>query len=204
MGWLYSVSAESGLRGHGVARRVCIGYDTFMRFSDIVRSARKAAGLTQADLASLTGIARPNIAAYESDRREPRFTTAENLLTATGASWSISVPVTWNWTPTRRPFAVPSRLWRLPTCDALGRVRTKNHVWWSGPPRSFDLAQRKQRLRAYEIVLREGTPRDIAAIVDEVLLCEAWPDLVLPGELRRAWEPLIEASTATAHALSHA
>ena len=36
------------------------------------------------------------------------------------------------------------------------------------------------RPRAYEIVLREGTPSD-EGVVDGVLLCEAWPDLVLPA-----------------------
>ena len=55
------------------------------------------------------------------------------------------------------------------------------------------LPQRKDRLRAYELVLREGTPSDIEAIVDGVLLCEAWPDLTLPRALRAAWTPLIHA-----------
>jgi hypothetical protein len=31
------------------------------------------------------------------------------------------------------------------------------HIAWSGPPRSFALSDRKQRARAYEQVLREGT-----------------------------------------------
>ena len=44
---------------------------------------------------------------------------------------------------------------------------------------------------AYEVVLREGTPQDIVGIVDGLLLCEAWPDLVLPAELRRPWQALI-------------
>ena len=44
-----------------------------MKFSKVLRSARTAAQLTQADLAALTGIARPNIAAYETGRREPLY-----------------------------------------------------------------------------------------------------------------------------------
>ncbi len=56
---------------------------------------------------------------------------------------------------------------------------------------TLDLALRSDRLRAYELVLREGTPSDIEAIVDGVLLCEAWPDLTLPRSLRAAWNALI-------------
>jgi transcriptional regulator with XRE-family HTH domain len=173
-----------------------------MKFSDILRSARRAAHLTQADLAARTGIARPNIAAYEADRREPRFTTADSLLTATGAIWEITEPITWSWTATRRPYAVPSRLWRLSASAALCRIETENHLWWSGPPRTFDLSQRRQRLRAYEIVLREGGPVDIGSIVDELLLREAWPDLVLPAALRDAWQPLLDPDIAPKPALS--
>jgi len=169
-----------------------IGYDTYMRFSTILRSSRQAAGLTQSELAALTGIARPNITAYESGRREPRFATATSLLTATGTSWQIDPPVAWTWTPTRRPFAVPSHLWRLPANIALRRLEAGTHLWWSGPPRTFDLAKRDQRLRAYEIVLREGGPNDITSVVDDLLLHDAWPDLTLPHELRHAWEHLID------------
>jgi len=32
------------------------------------------------------------------------------------------------------------------------------------------------RLRAYELVLRDGAPADIESIVDGVLLCDAWPE----------------------------
>ena len=37
----------------------------------------------------------------------------------------------------------------------------------------------------------EGRPADMESIVDGVLLCEAWPDLVLPRALAAAWTPLV-------------
>ena len=37
-----------------------------MRFAEILRASRIAAKQTQADLADITGVARPNITAYES------------------------------------------------------------------------------------------------------------------------------------------
>lgn len=163
-----------------------------MEFSTALKEARLAAALTQAEVAAMTGIARPNIAAYEAGRREPRIPTAQNLLNAVGATLQITAPPIWHWTQTRRPYAIPSHLWRLPTPTALRQFEAPIHLWWSGPPRTFDLSQRGDRLRAYEVVLREGTPQDIVGIVDGLLLCETWPDLVLPADLRRPWQSLIE------------
>jgi len=162
-----------------------------IEFASTLRAARLARGLTQVDLSGRSGVARPNITAYESGRREPLFHSAVELLEAAGAEVVIEVPVAWSWTDGRRPYAVPSRLWRLAPRTALARFDPGAHLWWSGLPRSFDLAVREARLRAYEIVLREGAPADIEQVVDGVLLCEAWADLVLPRELRSAWNPLI-------------
>ena len=163
-----------------------------MNYGEVLFQARRAAGLTQAEVAALSGVARPNIAAFESGRREPRWHTALITLEATGATITIEVPITWSWTNGRRPYAVPSRLWRLPI-DATFRVLTPGiHLWWSGASPRFDLSHLRERSRAYELVLREGTPDDIAAVVDGALLVDAWDDLVLPAELRQAWQHLID------------
>jgi transcriptional regulator with XRE-family HTH domain len=162
-----------------------------IEFASTLRSARVASGLTQVELSERSGVARPNITAYESGRREPLFHSAVELLEAAGAEVVVEASVVWSWTEGRRPYAVPSRLWRLAPRRALGRFDPGAHLWWSGPPRSFDLAVREDRLRAYAIVLREGAPADIEQVVDGVLLYEAWADLVLPRELSAAWNPLI-------------
>ena len=160
-------------------------------FATVLRAARTAAGLTQLALAERSGIARPNIAAYERGRREPLFDTAIALLGAADAHTEIVPAIVWTWTDGRRPYAVASRLWRLSPADCLRRFDPGPHLWWSGPRRELNLALRRDRIRAYELVLREGTPNDIEAIVDGVLLCEAWPDLTLPQSLRAAWAPII-------------
>ena len=175
----------------------CIVYDTSMDFGAELRAARRRARSTQADIAAATGIARPNIAAYEAGRREPRLSTAIDLLGAVGAHIAITPAIDWSWTTDRRPFAVPNQLWRLPISRALATITTSQHLWWSGPDRTFDLSDQRQRRRAYEIVLREGTPHDIEATIDGVLLVQEWHELVLPAELRRAWTPAIEAATTT-------
>ena len=168
-----------------------------MRFAESLRSVRLAAGLTQAELGSRAGVARPNVVAYESGRREPRFDSAIELFLAAGATVMVEPAVRWTWTSGLRPFAVPNRLWRLEAPAALRSFEPGLNLWWSGPSRTFDLAHRADRCRMYEIVLREGRPADIESVVDGVLLCEAWPDLVLPRELVAAWAPLVSRSPVT-------
>ena len=162
-----------------------------MRFAGLLRSVRHAAGLTQAELGARANVARPNVAAYEAGRREPLFESAVALLGAAGSEIVVEPPLVWSWTEGRRPYAVPSRLWRLAPKYALRRFEPGLTLWWSGPPRTFDLSQRAERCRLYEIVLREGRPGDIEDTVDGVLLCEAWPDLVLPRSLAAAWAPFV-------------
>lgn len=163
-----------------------------MTFAELLLETRTAAGLTQAELAERSGIARPNIAAFEAGRREPRWNTAVHTMEAAGAIVEVRSPIVWSWTTGRRPYAVPTRLWRLPIRDALRTLAPGPHLWWSGPAPQLDLANRTDRIRTYELVLREGGPNDIRAIVDGTLLLDAWPELVLPAELRRAWQPILD------------
>jgi hypothetical protein len=63
---------------------------------------------------------------------------------------------------------------------------------WSHPGRVFRLRDRHQRARCYEITLREGMPADIHRCIDGALLVDLWSDLVLPREIRDAWQPVID------------
>ncbi|HSZ14219.1 MAG TPA: helix-turn-helix transcriptional regulator [Solirubrobacteraceae bacterium] len=53
-----------------------------MEVTELVRDARRAAGLTQLELADRAGTAQPAIAAYESGARTPNLATLERLLGA--------------------------------------------------------------------------------------------------------------------------
>lgn len=75
-----------------------------MEFASLLRTARVAAELTQADIAGRTGIARSNVGAYETGRREPRYSTAVRLLTAAETAVVVDERVTWWWTSSRRPY----------------------------------------------------------------------------------------------------
>lgn len=94
-----------------------------------------------------------------------------------------------------RSIWLPTRLGRLPVNQALAPVVLPLHLNWSKPRRTFRLDDRAQRTRAYEIVLREGGPDELAAYVEGALLVDRWPELVLPREIRTAWAPLIAAAT---------
>ena len=65
-------------------------------------------------------------------------------------------------------------------------------MWWGGSAPQFDLADRTDRARAYELVLREGRPGDIRSIVDGALLIDSWPELVVPADLRQEWQPIVD------------
>lgn len=91
-----------------------------------------------------------------------------------------------------RPAFVGDRLWRLPVSRALTDVTLPLGLNWSTPGATFRLTDRRQRARCFEIVLREGAPADLLQYVDGALLIDLWPELVLPRELRAAWQPVID------------
>jgi len=70
---------------------------------------------------------------------------------------------------------------------AGGRVELPFHVRWSGPPLTYDLADRADRARVYEQVLREGTNDDVRYYIEADQLLELWDELVLPPPVRQAW-----------------
>ena len=60
-------------------------------------------------------------------------------------------------------------------------------VRWSGPQRTYDLADRHDRLLVYEQVMTEGTDDDVRAFIDVDEVVALWGELVLPRHVRRAW-----------------
>lgn len=165
----------------------------------LLAEARRAAGLSQDELARRAGTSRPTLSSYEHGHRSPTLTTASRILAAAG--YELSATPTMTFTERSigrgRTALVPSRLPRLDPASALAPVTLPVHLNWSDPGRTFDLRDRRQRARVYEIVIREGTPGDLVRYVDGALLTELWPDLVLPRSIRAAWAPLME-RTATA------
>lgn len=159
----------------------------------LLREARLAAGVSQQDLADRAGTSRPTLSAYEHGRKVPSVDTFQRLMAGLGWQLGVEPTVTWSAYPTAggRFGWVASTLWRLPVSAALATVVLPLHLNWSVPGRSYDLRERRQRARLYEIALREGDPQELLSYVDGALLVDLWADLVVPRAVRQAWSPVV-------------
>jgi transcriptional regulator with XRE-family HTH domain len=153
------------------------------------------AGLSQEELAARARTSRTTISAYEHGRKSPTLATASRLLATAGFELAAEPRVTFKEVFLRhgRPAFVANQLWRLTLEEAFAEVTLPLGLNWSTPGAVFDLADRRRRSRCYEIVLREGSPAELRRFVDGALLVDTWADLVLPRELRAAWQPVIDA-----------
>lgn len=169
------------------------GYHQRMDAAAILERARRAAGLSQAALAAAAGTSRPTLSAYEHGRKSPTLQTAARILAAAGCELTFEPRVEFREVPVDRgrPILVPTALPRLPVERALAMVELPLHLNWSDRGRRFDLRDRRQRARVYEIVLREGGPDDIVSYLDGVLLVDLWDELVLPRAVRSAWQGVV-------------
>jgi transcriptional regulator with XRE-family HTH domain len=161
--------------------------------TNLLEQARRSAGLSQDALARLAGTSRPTLSAYEHGRKSPSLATAARLLAEAGFELAAVPRVTFTEMAAQRGrvVVVPSALPRLSVRDALATVILPLHLAWSGQRREYRLADRGDRARVYEVVLREGGPEDILRYVDGVLLVDLWDDLVLPRDVRAAWAPVV-------------
>jgi transcriptional regulator with XRE-family HTH domain len=155
--------------------------------------ARQAAGLSQASLAELAGTSRPTLSAYEHGRKSPTLETVARIIREAGFELSLTPRIDFHAAAVdrSRPILVPNTLPRLPLEDALAVVELPLHLNWSDRGRRFDLHDRRQRARVYELVLREGRPADVLTYLDGALLIDLWNELVLPTAVRAAWNRVI-------------
>ena len=98
--------------------------------------------------------------------------------------------------PAARPVAIPDDVASATTEKASGIVELPLSVRWSGPPRAYNLDDRRDRARVYEQVLREGNDDDVRRYIDIDELRRLWDELVLPDYVRRAWTEWLRANAA--------
>ena len=165
-----------------------------MQGSQLLERVRSRAGLSQEELAHRAGTSRPTLSAYEHGRKSPRLDTTERILAEAGFEFDAQPIIGHRELKTRnhRVFTVLDGLPRLPVERAFARLTLPIHLSWSGPRTEVSLAVRRARARVYEVVLREGDAHDLTSYIDGALLVDLWDDLVLPSEVRRAWQPLID------------
>ena len=62
-------------------------------------------------------------------------------------------------------------------------------IWLPAPSRRFNLDDEYDRIKVYEIVLREAVQHaELNTWLDADTLRRLWPELYLPRGVRRAWE----------------
>jgi hypothetical protein len=90
----------------------------------------------------------------------------------------------------QRPVSLPADLAEL-RGPLTGLVRLPLSIYASGqgPARSFDLSNEAERVELYEIVLTDGTAKDVCRYVNREELMRLWPRLWLPPHVRQVWEP---------------
>ena len=164
-----------------------------MSVEQLLVQAREAAGLTQGAMAAVAGTSRPTLSAYEHGRKSPTLATAARIVGEAGFELALTPRVEFREVAVTRgrPIQVPTVLPRLSLGKALATVELPLHLNWSDRGRLFDLRDRRQRARVYEIVLREGGPADVLTYVDGALLVDLWDELVLPAAVRAAWQPVV-------------
>jgi transcriptional regulator with XRE-family HTH domain len=173
--------------------RYLIGYTRGVSAEHLLVRARRAAGLSQASLAKLAGTSRPTLSAYEHGRKSPTLETAARIVGEAGFQLSLAPRIEFHEAAVDRgrPILVPNRLPRLPLEDAFAVVELPLHLNWSDRGRRFDLRDRRQRARVYELVMREGRPVDVITYLDGALLIDLWNELVLPVAVRAAWNAVV-------------
>lgn len=161
-----------------------------MAVERLLLQAREAAGLSQAGLAEAAGTSQPTLSSYERGQKSPTLDTAARIVGEAGFEFALTPRIDFREAGTTRgrPISTPTALPRLAPERALATVELPLHLNWSDRGRRYNLRDRRQRARVYEIVLREGGPADILSYIDGVLLVDIWHELVLPPAIRAAWE----------------
>lgn len=163
--------------------------------TSIIETARRAAGMSQQELAREARTAQSAISEYESGRKSPTLAVTQRLLSAASADLVVvpKLEFFWDQEPDGRVFFVPDRLWSVPPPLCFARVQLFG-TESLGKKAVFDLSKRTDRIRFYQLVLRHGTPEMIQEVVDGALLVDAWKQLTLSDSIRDAWAPLITAA----------
>lgn len=161
--------------------------------STVIARARRGSGLSQRELARRARTSQSALSTYEKGTKSPTLAVAERIINTSGYDLALVPHIEFTERVGARgaPFFVPNQLWRLDPADAMATIELPLHLHWSGTSRPLVLRDRRDRARVYEIVLREGTPTDLLTYIDGALLVDLWDELVVPPQIRTAWEPLM-------------
>ncbi len=155
----------------------------------LLEVARRASGLTQAELAARSGTSQATMSAYERGLKSPTLKVAARILEAAGYDLNLRRLIDWveHEAPGVGHFWVPSTLWHVETPDCFAILAFPDLVG-DGPMREWDMHDRAQRKGVYEQLLQGGSPEEMIRWIDGPLLVDVWEELELPDAVREAWK----------------
>jgi len=164
----------------------------------VIEFARKAAGLSQRQLAVWAGTQQSSVSEYESRRKSPTLEVVERLLEAADAELAIKPVIDFDvrQDPEIGQYLVPEQLWSAPMTDCFSKVQVLGVLFKSRRPRVWDLSVEAERINYYEWAIVRGAPELMLDSVDGILLMQVWERLNLHAVIREAWQPVIDAATA--------
>ena len=165
----------------------------------VIEVARRAAGMSQRRLAQVARTHQSSASEYESRRKSPTLEVVERPLDAADAELVVRPIVEFEYRkdPEIGSFAVPDRLWSVPLPDCFARVQVLRYIFQADGKEIWDLSDPTERIEYYELALVHGLDRMLLDSVDGVVLIQAWPYMNLPDAVREAWQPVIDAATAS-------
>ncbi len=164
----------------------------------VIEIARKAAGLSQQQLADWGGTQQSSVSEYEARRKSPTLEVVERLLAAADAELAVKPIINFEVyeAPEIGNYIVPERLWSVPLPDCLSKVQVLGYLFKSDKPRVWDLSVEAERIDYYKWAITRGTAELLLDSVDGILLMQVWARLDLPEVVRDAWQPVIDAAAA--------
>lgn len=161
----------------------------------IIEEARRARGLTQAELARRAGTTQSTLSAYERGLKSPSLKVTERIMLAADYDLGMITRVRFSGVMETRisGFWVADRLWRVEVPACFATVRFPDYAHDTGPA-LWNLRRRAERRGLYENVLARGHWGQIFRWVDGALLVDLWDELDLRTRIRRAWDPVVDAA----------
>lgn len=157
--------------------------------SFLLRTARRARGLTQVQLAEISGTSQATLSAYERGLKSPSLKVASRILETVGFDLNLRMHIDWKeHHPTGIvPFWAPNILWSVELPDCFATLEMYDGIGHTAQT-EWDMRDREQRKRAYEQLIRRGRPEQMIRWMDGALLLDVWDELDLPDPVREAWK----------------
>jgi transcriptional regulator with XRE-family HTH domain len=167
-----------------------------METPTVIEMARRAAGVSQQRLAAWAGTQQSSVSEYESRRKSPTLEVVERILAVADFELVIRPVVDFESRedPEIGTYLVPERLWSVPMPGCFSKVQVLGYLFKSDKPRVWDLSVEAERIDYYEWALVHGLAELMLDSVDGLLLMQVWQRLNIPGPIRAAWQPVIDAA----------